>query len=79
MRTAPAFERRGIGRQLLRHVTAEARMRGYRTLSLETGTTPAFYPAISLYARHGFVLGERFADYVPSRFNIFMHLDLDAT
>lgn len=76
MRTADGFVGRGIGRALLAHVITSAKQRGYRRLSLETGTTPAFYPAISLYARAGFVLGERFADYVPSRYNIFMHLEL---
>ena len=76
MRTAPGFEGRGIGRALLAHIIKTARTRGYSKLSLETGTTPAFYPALNLYARNGFVLGNPFGNYAPSRFNIFMHLDL---
>ena len=79
MRTAPGFEGRGVGRALLGHVIKTAQVRGYAKLSLETGTTPAFYPALNLYARNGFILGEPFGDYAPSHFNIFMHLNLDAS
>jgi putative acetyltransferase len=76
MRTAPEFAGRGVGRAMLAHLISVAKERGYHRLSLETGTTPLFYTAIAFYARAGFVLGERFSDYVPSRYNIFMHLDL---
>ena len=76
MRTAQGFERRGIGGRLLRHLISIAQERGYKRLSLETGTTPLFHTAIAFYAGHGFTLGEQFSDYVPSRYNIFMHLDI---
>lgn len=76
MRTATAFTGRGVGRQLLRHLINEAQRRGYSRLSLETGTTPQFHKAIEFYARFGFALGEPFSNYVPSRYNIFMHLNL---
>ena len=76
MRAAQGFEGRGVGQKLLGHLIEEARQRGYSRLSLETGTTPLFHTAIALYARSGFVLGEPFSDYVPSRYNIFMHMDL---
>ena len=45
-------------------------------LSLETGSGPAFEPALKLYRRRGFVDGEAFADYRRSTFNQFLHLDL---
>ena len=61
---------------LLDHLIGEARRRGYRRLSLETGVGPAFAPALALYRRGGFVGGEAFADYRPSPFNQFMHLAL---
>lgn len=76
MRTAAEFERRGIGRQLLQHLITAARESGYSRLSLETGTTPLFHTAIAFYASAGFILGEPFGDYAPSRYNIFMHLDV---
>ena len=54
----------------------EARARGYARLSLETGTGPDFAAALSFYRRHGFRSGEAFADYEPSDFNQFLHLQL---
>jgi len=76
MRTAPAFLRRGVAAALLDHVIAIAQARGYRRLSLETGSGPAFDPALALYRRRGFVAGAAFGDYAASDFNQFFHLDL---
>lgn len=76
MRTASGFQRRGVGQKLMAHLVSTSQRRGYRRLSLETGTTPLFHSAISFYAGQGFVLGEPFSDYIPSRYNIFMHLDI---
>jgi putative acetyltransferase len=45
-------------------------------LSLETGSGPAFDPALALYRKYGFVDGEAFSDYQPSAFNQFLHLQL---
>jgi putative acetyltransferase len=45
-------------------------------LSLETGSGPAFEPALALYRSRGFVDGEVFGDYVRSDFNQFLHLAL---
>ena len=75
MRTANGFQRRGVGQKLMAHLVRKSQLRGYCRLSLETGTTPLFHSAISFYAGQGFVLGEAFSDYIPSRYNIFMHLD----
>jgi len=76
MRTDPAHLRRGVGAAILEHLIAIARERGYRRLSLETGSGPAFEPALALYRRRGFVDGDPFGDYTKSAFNQFLHLDL---
>lgn len=76
MRTHPDHLRRGVACALLDHIVAEARRRGLRRLSLETGTGHAFEPALTLYRRHDFVDGEPFGDYRPSGFNRFLHLTL---
>lgn len=76
MRTHPDHLRRGVGAALLEHVIGEARARGYRRLSLETGSGPGFAAALSLYRRRGFVDGDAFGGYRPSAFNRFLHLEL---
>ena len=77
MRTHPDFLRQGVAAQLLEHIIRVAQERAMRRLSLETGTGPAFEPALSLYRRRGFVSGPAFADYPrDSSFNQFLHLDL---
>lgn len=76
MRTADPHLRTGVGASLLEHIIAEARGRGYTRLSLETGSGPAFEPALALYRRRGFVNGAAFGDYEPSAFNQFLHLEL---
>ncbi|HRD28313.1 MAG TPA: GNAT family N-acetyltransferase [Caulobacter sp.] len=76
MRTHPDHLRRGVAAALLDHILDEARARGYRRLSLETGVGESFEPALALYRRRGFGNGEAFADYRPSAFNQFLHLDL---
>jgi putative acetyltransferase len=76
MRTDPRYLRRGVAAALLEHIIAEARRRGLERLSLETGTGVAFEPALALYRRRGFVDGAPFADYRPSGFSQFLHLDL---
>lgn len=77
MRTHPDFLRRSVATALLDHILATARDRGVGRLSLETGSGPAFEPALALYRRRGFTHGESFADYVASPFNQFLHLELD--
>jgi putative acetyltransferase len=77
MHTAQAARRRGAGRALLRHLIDHAAARGYRRLSLETGTMDYFAPARALYRQHGFVDCPAFGDYAPSPHNMFMTLALD--
>ncbi len=76
MRTNPRHLRRGVATALLEHIIAEARRRGLRRLSLETGSGPAFEPALAFYRKRGFADGEAFGDYAPSQFNQFLHLPL---
>ena len=77
MRTHPAFLRRGVASALLEHIVCVARARKLTRLSLETGSGPAFEPALALYRRRGFVDGEPFARYERSAFNQFLHLALE--
>lgn len=76
MRTHPDYLRRGVAAALLEHMIDEARRRGLRRLSLETGSGASFEPALALYRRRGFVNGEVFSDYQKSDFNQFLHLQL---
>jgi len=77
MHTAEAARGRGIGRAMLAHLLNVARARGFRRVSLETGTMAAFAPARALYEGAGFVPCGPFGDYWPSEDNMFMTLDLD--
>ncbi len=76
MRTHPDHLRKGVAQRLLRHIIAQAQAEGIVRLSLETGSGPAFDPALALYRAHGFVDGPAFGDYRPSAFNQFLHRDL---
>ena len=76
MHTDAAARRRGIGRAMVDHLIGVASDRGFRRLSLETGTMAAFEPARSLYASMGFVPCEPFGAYVPSPNSICMTLSL---
>lgn len=76
MRTDSRHLRKGVGRAILNHIIDEARQRGYRRLSLETGSGTEFDAALSLYRKRGFSNGEPFGGYVASDFNQFLHLEL---
>jgi putative acetyltransferase len=65
MRTAKAHLRRGIARMVLEHIIAEAKRRGYRRLSLETGAMAYFEPARNLYRNAGFKECAPFVGYKP--------------
>lgn len=78
MHTAAAARGRGVGRALLSHLLGVARSRGYRRVSLETGTMAEFAPARALYESAGFTACGPFAGYRPSEDNCFMTLRLDA-
>lgn len=76
MHTAAEHRGRGAGAQVLAHLLALARERGYHRVSLETGSMAASAAARSLYARAGFVGCGPFAAYRPSPSSTFMTLDL---
>jgi putative acetyltransferase len=76
MRTHPDHVRRGAAALVLERIIAAARASGFSRLSLETGSGPAFEPALALYRKRGFEDGDAFSDYEPSAFNRFLHLRL---
>ena len=76
MRTDPRHLRKGVGLALLDHIISIACERGYRRLSLETGSGVEFEAALRLYRKRGFANGEPFGDYAPTDFNQFLHLAL---
>jgi putative acetyltransferase len=76
MRTHPAYLRMGAAAVILECIVKAARSRGLRQLSLETGSGPAFEPALALYRSRGFVNGEAFSDYKQNGFSQFLHLRL---
>jgi len=76
MRTASAHLRKGVARAVVRQIIAEAKRRGYRRLSLETGSMAAFEPARQLYAVCGFSYCEPFGDYANDPNSVFMTMEL---
>jgi putative acetyltransferase len=76
MRTAYRHQRKGVASQILRHLIDEAKRRGYRRLSLETGSMDYFNPARSLYASFGFTRCGPFADYVDDPNSVYMTMEL---
>ncbi len=76
MRTPQALRGKGAGRAVLSHIVAVARQRGYKTLSLETGSHPAFLKAQRLYQSFGFVYCGPFGSYQANANSVFMSLRL---
>jgi putative acetyltransferase len=76
MRTPAAMRRKGAGRAVLNHILAEARSRGYKRLSLETGPAESFAAAHRLYASAGFQHCGPFGDYRLDPYSVFLTLDL---
>lgn len=72
MRTANAHRRKGVARHMLSHLIEEAQRRGYRKVSLETGSMEAFDPARRLYESFGFTYCDPFADYQEDPNSVFM-------
>ena len=72
MRAHPDYRGKGVGKAILAHLLAEARRRGYRRVSLETGQPDAFLPARRLYESHGFTECPPFGDYLADGFSLCM-------
>ena len=68
---APALRYDGVDALL-----ADARSRGIRRISLETGSAEFFRPAHALYARAGFVECAPFGSYLPDPHSTFMTVEL---
>lgn len=76
MRTAQGHFRKGVASAVLQRIILEAKRRGYRRLSLETGSMEYFDPARSLYRKFGFRIGPPFASYVEDPNSVFMTTEL---
>lgn len=76
MRTPNAMRRSGAGRALLDHIIEVGRARAYRVLYLETGSSPAFLPAQTLYRAAGFRACGPFGSYRENGNSVFMSLSL---
>jgi putative acetyltransferase len=72
MRTAYAYQRKGVASQILRHIIDEAKRRGYCRLSLETGSMDYFEPARRFYDGFGFTRCGPFAGYIEDPNSVFM-------
>lgn len=77
MHTAKSHRGRGIGARVLAHILDVARARGYRRVSLETGSMEAFAPARALYARFGFKRCPPFGDYYEDPNSVCMTVELE--
>jgi putative acetyltransferase len=74
MRTHADHLHKGVGAKMLTHIISQARDRGYHRLSLETGSSADFAPALALYEAHGFQYCPPFGDYAEDPFSRFMTL-----
>lgn len=72
MRVADPWLGKGVGRAMLEHIVGEARRMGMTSLWLETGSAPAFAPALKLYETAGFARCGPFDGYVEDPFSVFM-------
>ena len=76
MRVAPAALGKGAGKAMLDHLLGLARNREYSRVSLETGSTEEFAPALRLYERAGFTPCAPFGGYPSTPFTRFLTLTL---
>jgi putative acetyltransferase len=72
MRVADEWLGQGVGRLMLKHIIREAQKMGMKTLWLETGSAPAFEPALKLYQSAGFSFCGPFGGYKEDPFSRFM-------
>ncbi|WP_072690329.1 GNAT family N-acetyltransferase [Rhodococcus marinonascens] len=72
MRTSRVYKQRGLASDLLSHLMAEATVREFRRVSLETGRQDFFEPARKLYIKHGFEFCGPFGSYQDDPNSVFM-------
>ena len=77
MHTAEPARGTGLGRAMVEHLLDVARHRGYRRVSLETGSMDAFVPSRNLYKSLGFEECPPFADYVESSYSVCMTMEIN--
>jgi len=76
MRTAKEHLGKGVASMVMEYILLEAKRRGYRRLSLETGSMEYFAPARNLYRKFGFKICPPFGDYVDDPNSTFMSIEL---
>jgi putative acetyltransferase len=76
MRAHPKARGTGAGRAMLSHLLEHARLCGFDTVKLETGSGPVFEAAVGLYKTFGFQPCGPFAGYTPGAFNQLFALRL---
>jgi putative acetyltransferase len=72
MRTRERFLRQGVAQAVLLRIIDEAKVRGIKNLSLETGSSDEFSAARAMYFKNGFEICGPFADYQPDPLSVFM-------
>lgn len=77
MRTSTHARNQGVASRLLAHALEQASAKGFKTVSLETGSQAFFHPARSLYEKYGFQYCGPFADYDEDPNSRFMSKSLD--
>ncbi|MCF2514516.1 GNAT family N-acetyltransferase [Sphingomonas sp. G124] len=76
MRTADAALGRGVGKALLGHLIATAKLEGMARIRLETGSTDQFAAANQLYEKEGFERTGPFGDYTDTPFTRFFSKEI---
>ncbi|MGX9416206.1 GNAT family N-acetyltransferase [Vibrio sp. WJH972] len=76
MRTSSLARQSGVATKLLVHTLDAAASRGYRKVSLETGTQDFFLPARKLYEKFNFQYCEPFSHYTDDPHSCFMTKEL---
>ena len=76
MHTVEDARGRGVGRAMVGHLLGVARTRGYRRVSLETGTGDAFVAAQRLYTGAGFTPCPPFGSYTANPHSRCMTIEL---
>jgi putative acetyltransferase len=72
MRTREKFLRQGVAQAVLLRIIHEAKLKGIKNLSLETGSSDEFSAARAMYLKNGFEICGPFADYQHDPLSVFM-------
>jgi putative acetyltransferase len=76
MRIGIARRKKGVASMLLEHILNKAKLKGYRHISLETGSMSFFEPARNLYTKYGFKNCVPFSTYKEDANSVFMSKEL---